>query len=134
MMRYSLAGALVVAGLVLAFIVGRLAVTADRTSSSRPSVSASSEPVDVQTAEERAAQTDRLQELEKQVASLKKENAELKSDRADLQSKLSSAADTVNKMQASLHEANRRAEEAEWRARQIGPPAGPSVPLGAGSP
>ena len=114
---------LVIGGLALAFAFGRMSgLYAPVVTSSSSQTGSPIQPLDPQLMEDAAGQGSRLQELEKHVKELKKETKELKTDKADLQNKLSMAADTVNKLQLSLHEANRRAEDAEWKLK-ISPPS-----------
>jgi len=115
--------------LVFAYSAGRISGYYSQVRSSNTVRADSPLTAEQQQMEDAAGIAGRVEELEKEEKALKKEVADLKSDKADLQNKLSIAADTVNKLQISLHEAQRKAEDAEWRAKQgSGPPVGSPIP------
>lgn len=116
--------AVVVVMLVFAFVAGRY--TAKPAASSRALSTPTTESL--QSALADADRQEQLQQLEKQVANLKKQNADLTRDNRDLENRLSIAADTANKLRLNVQEERRRADDAEWQARQnqspVAPPAG----------
>ena len=113
--RVIILAAQVFTGLLLAFALGRF-TAAPALSGSPAAIAGPVRPADLQAGLDEAERAEEVSRLEKQLAALKKETAELKADKKELESKLSIAADTVNKQQIALREAQRRAEEAEWKA------------------
>jgi septal ring factor EnvC (AmiA/AmiB activator) len=119
----------VLLGLVLAFMLGQFTAKAPSPGMTASGPAESSPDPQALIAE--GQQADELRRLQKEVTDLKKELSELKTDKKDLEGKLSIAADTVNKLNIQLREAQRRTEEAEWKASQNASataPTGGSLP------